>query len=120
VNPKWRHSLRVSWKAPWNLLLSAQWRYIGSTEFEKNSSEPGLSNGRHETFDANLRAVSYLDLSGIWRVRDGFAIRAGVNNVLDKDPQILDSGIVGTGLPNSYPTYDFLGRQMFIGFTANF
>ena len=43
-----------------------------------------------------------------------------MNNVFDKDPQIINSAIVGTGLPNAYPTYDFLGRQMFVGFTANF
>ena len=30
------------------------------------------------------------------------------------------SRIAGTGLPNTYPTYDLLGRKMFIGFTANF
>jgi len=120
VNPKWRHTLRVSWKAPWSLLLSAQWRYIGGADYEKNSSEPGLGNGGHETFDAHLRSVNYLDLSAIWRVREYFSIRAGVNNVLDQDPQIVDSGIVSAGLPNAYPTYDFLGRQIFVGFSAHF
>ena len=120
VNPTWRHTLRVSWKTPWDLLLSAQWRYIGGADFEKNSSEPGLGNGGQETFDAHLRAVSYLDLSAIWRVRDNFSIRAGVNNILDQDPQIVDSGIVSAGLPNAYPTYDFLGRQIFVGFSAHF
>ena len=43
-----------------------------------------------------------------------------MNNVFDKDPQILNSAIAGTGLPNAYPTYDFLGRAMFVRFTANF
>jgi len=120
VNPKWRHTLRGSWQTPWNVLLSAQWRYIGKVDLESNTSDPTLTNGRQDTFDATLHAVSYLDLSGIWKVNKAFQIRAGVNNVFDKDPQIINSAIVGTGLPNAYPTYDFLGRAMFVGFTANF
>jgi iron complex outermembrane receptor protein len=120
VNPKWRHTLRASWESPWNLLLSAQWRYIGSTTLESNTDDPTLTNGVHDTFEGKLKAVNYLDLSGIWTVTHGFEIRAGINNIFDKDPQIVDSAIVGTGLPNAYPTYDFLGRAMFVGFTAKF
>ena len=31
INPRWRHTLRVSWQTPWDrLLLSANWRFIGS------------------------------------------------------------------------------------------
>ena len=120
VNPKWRHTLRTSWQTPWNLLLSAQWRYIGKVDLETNTSDPTLTNGAHDSFDSSLRAVSYLDLSGIWKVNQAFQVRAGINNIFDKDPQILNSAIVGTGLPNAYPTYDFLGRAMFVGFTANF
>jgi len=120
VNPEWRHTLRTTWKTPWDLLVSAQWRYIGSTELETNTSDPTLTNGRIDTFDAKLKAVSYLDLAVIWDARKWFQVRAGINNIFDKDPQILNSAIVGTGLPNAYPTYDFLGREMFIGFTSRF
>jgi iron complex outermembrane recepter protein len=120
VNPNWRHTLRTSWQTPWDVLLSAQWRYIGAADYEKNTSDPTLGNGRIDKLNARLDAVSYLDLSGIWNVKSGFSVRAGINNVFDKDPQIIDSAIVGVGLPNAYPTYDFLGRTMFVGFTANF
>jgi outer membrane receptor protein involved in Fe transport len=120
INPDWRHTLRVSWNTPWNLLLSTQWRYIGSAELETNTTDETLTNGRIDTFEGKLKAVSYLDLSMIWKVRNYFSVRAGVNNIFDKDPQIVDSAVVGVGLPNAYPTYDFLGRVMFIGFTANF
>ena len=43
-----------------------------------------------------------------------------MNNVFDQDPPLVDAGIVGTGLPNAYPTYDLLGRKLFMGFTASF
>ncbi|HEY2358211.1 MAG TPA: TonB-dependent receptor, partial [Phenylobacterium sp.] len=120
LNPKWRHTLRVSWKTPWDLLLSGQWRYIGSVDLETNSSDPTLTNGVHDNFNGTLDAVSYFDLSLIWKVNPAFSVRAGINNIFDKDPQIIDSAIVGVGLPNAYPTYDFVGRAMFLGFTANF
>ena len=120
VNPNWRHTLRASWDTPWNLLLSGQWRYIGEASLETNTSDATLSNGRHDTFDAKLKAVSYLDLSAIWTVREAVTIRAGINNVFDTDPQIISSLIAQTGAPNAYPTYDLLGRGMFIGLTAKF
>jgi outer membrane receptor for ferrienterochelin and colicin len=120
INPKWRHTFRASWNAPWDLLLSAQWRYIGSAELETNTSDETLTNGRTDTFEGELKSVSYLDLAVIWKARKYLSIRAGVNNVFDKDPQIVDSAIVGVGLPNAYPTYDFIGRALFVGFTANF
>jgi len=120
VNPKWRHTFRATWKTPWDVLVSAQWRYIGSADLELNTNDPTLGNGRIDTFDAKLDAVSYLDLAVIWDIRKWFQVRAGVNNIFDKDPQIINSSIVGTGLPNAYPTYDFLGRQLFVGFTSRF
>jgi outer membrane receptor protein involved in Fe transport len=47
-------------------------------------------------------------------------VRAGINNILDQDPPIISQGIAGSGAPNAYPTYDLLGRQMFISATAKF
>jgi outer membrane receptor protein involved in Fe transport len=120
VNPNWRHTLRTTWKTPWNVLASLQWRYIGSTDLETNTNDETLTNGRIDTFDATLHAVSYIDLAVIWDVRKWLEVRAGVNNLFDKDPQIINSSIVGTGLPNAYPTYDFLGREIFVGFTTRF
>ena len=50
----------------------------------------------------------------------------GCNNVLDKDPPIVDSGsFVGAGAAagngNTYPgVYDVLGRSLFVQLTADF
>jgi len=120
LDPKWRHTLRVSWQTPWDVLISANWRYIGSVKLETNTSDPTLTNGKIDAFDAKLPAMSYLDLSGQWNVKTGFTVRAGINNVFDKDPPLINDLIVGTGLPNTYPTYDLLGRTMFVAFTAAF
>jgi iron complex outermembrane recepter protein len=119
VFPKWRSNFRTSWELPGaRLLLSAQWRYIGATELDSNTSNPLLSNGVYNTLNARVGSVSYLDLSAIWTVNKVLELRAGVNNVLDRDPPVIPAEITGTGSGNVYANYDTLGREIFIGFTA--
>jgi iron complex outermembrane recepter protein len=124
VEPRWRHTLRVNWETPWaHLLLSANWRFIGATGFDNDSTQPALQFAEFGAYDYVIRRIpnySYLDLSVIWPVWRGIELRGGVNNVLDKDPPVLDGSITNTGSPNTYPTYDLLGRQLFVGFTAKF
>ncbi|MEP6885302.1 MAG: TonB-dependent receptor [Gammaproteobacteria bacterium] len=120
VNPKWRHNLRALWATPWNIELAALWRYIGSVKLDSNSSDPSLSNGLYDAFDARLPGISYLDLSMSWKVIPNLEIRAGLNNALDKNPPIVSANVVVSGAANSLPTYDQLGRELFVAFTAKF
>jgi outer membrane receptor protein involved in Fe transport len=115
VNPRWRHTLRVTWDTPWNALFSLQWRYIGETALDEN-----VFQNAGNTADAHLPAYSYLDLSSQWRVNTHFTVRAGVNNVLDTDPPIVSTFVSGIGTPNTYPTYDLLGRELFLSGTLKF
>jgi iron complex outermembrane receptor protein len=140
--PKWRHKFRITWGTPWdNLSLSLQWRYISSVEPDFQSSNPLLHQcplanyvgcstvGGHLTItdnQDNIPAFNYIDLAAIWRVKDGITLRAGVNNVFDKDPPIVDANNIGLSSPpvgngNTFPgVYDTLGRVFFIGLTADF
>ena len=127
VDPRWRHFTRLSWQTPLDVLISVQWRFIGSVKLDSNTgnpelatSAPGYGAGVYDSFDAKLPSISYLDVSAIWDVTKNLSVRAGVNNVLDKDPPLVSSLLAGTGSPNSYPTYDLLGRVMFAAFTAKF
>ena len=112
VSPKWRHTLRVSWVSPWGWLASVQWRYIGQVALDTNDPNPALNNGAYDAFDAHMPSVSYIDLSGIWDVGRALTLRAGVNNLLDKDPPIVSNVVTGTGQPNSFPTHDLLSRDL--------
>ncbi|MGH9561615.1 MAG: TonB-dependent receptor domain-containing protein, partial [Terracidiphilus sp.] len=38
VNPHWRHNLRLTWETPWNFDFSMQWRFIGPSSFDNNST----------------------------------------------------------------------------------
>jgi outer membrane receptor protein involved in Fe transport len=126
--PKWRHDFRVTWESPWNLQLSANWRYIGGSSLDFNTNVPDLQDGAFkDTFptDSHIDPYSYLDLSFKYRVNDKVSLRGGVNNVLDTVPPLLDSNSFGISAPpfgngNTYPQlYDPLGRYFFLGFTAD-
>lgn len=71
-------------------------------------------------FNAKIPSYNYVDLEATWNVNKILQIRAGANNVLDKDPPILDTSIVSGGAANTYSTYDMFGRQLFVAFTAKF
>ncbi|MDB5467421.1 MAG: TonB-dependent receptor [Phenylobacterium sp.] len=126
--PKWRHKFRVTWTTPWPVTVSLDWRYIGKVKFDVNQSNVFLADpfGRTDVPDAQIKSYNYIDLSGTWKVRDAITLRAGVNNVFDKDPPFLDSNnFPASGPPfgngNTYPgTYDALGRTLFVGLTADF
>jgi len=121
VAPRWRHVARVTWDTPYHVLLSAQWRFIGSVSLDNNTGNPLLASlPGYSVFDAKLPSYSYLDLSAIWQLSKHLSIRAGVNNILDKDPPLVNEDETGTGQPNTYPTYDLLGRMIFFAFTAKF
>jgi iron complex outermembrane receptor protein len=121
VNPRWRHNLRTNWQLPWTgLLVSAQWRFIGTSSLDSNSSNPLLSNRKTNTLLATVGSVNYLDLSAQWTINKSFSLRAGVNNLLDKDPPVIPTDITNTGSGNVFASYDTLGREVFAGFTAKF
>jgi len=128
-SPAWRHSFRVSWNTPWNLQLSANWRYFGSNKLDFDSNQPGLQQGTtKDTFgpDAQIPAFNYFDLAATYRLKDRYTFRVGVNNVFDKTAPIVDSENYAISAPpfgngNSFPqVYDPLGRVIFMGVTADF
>ena len=120
VNPRWRHTLRVTWTTPWDVTASVAWRHMGEVKLETDTNEPTVGNGSHDPFNHLLPSRSYMDVSAIWKVREQLTLRAGVNNVFDQDPPLVNAAIAGSGLPNTYPNYDLLGRRLFVGLTAQF
>lgn len=131
--PKWRHRLRVTWASPWDVDVSLAWRHLSSSKLDLNTANPILnascgSSGLPcpDLADAHLAAFDYFDLAATWTVSKGIALRAGVNNLFDKNPPVVDSANYGvSGAPfgngNTYPgVYDALGRTIFLGVTAKY
>jgi outer membrane receptor protein involved in Fe transport len=128
VNPKWRHTLRVTWNTPFeygwfgNLGLSVAWRYIDSLDLDATSSQPRLTQATFPATDARLDSRSYLDLLATFKVKDNYSFRVGVNNVLDQDPPLAGASNCPTTSCNQnvWGGYDNLGRYIFVGLTADF
>jgi outer membrane receptor protein involved in Fe transport len=124
VNPNWRHTVRLNWETPWmKLLLSANWRFIGAVTFDNNNANPLLmfaEEGAYDFTQARIPNTSYFDFSFQWPVWRDVQIGGGVNNAFDRNPPVIGSEVTGTGSSNTYPTYDLLGREVFINFSAKF
>ncbi len=123
VNPKWRHVANATWEMSNELSLTATWRYLGSVKLDNNDSDPQLFEaylGASAVYRAKMNAVSYLDLAGRWDVSKHLQVRAGINNVLDRDPAISPTELISGGAANYYEFYDGLGRQVFLAMTAKF
>jgi iron complex outermembrane receptor protein len=112
--PSWRHKIRVTWNSPWDVALSLQWRHSSAVKFDGNASNPVLSCGApcSDTADAKIGAYDYFDVTLAWALNSNAEIRGGISNVFDKDPPIIDSGILGAPLG-----YDLLGRTIFLAYT---
>ena len=123
VNSRWHHLFRTTWETPWDVSASLTWRYIGAVSQDNNGSDPTLhlsTFGGYDYFNTRIAAYNYLDLEATWNINKILQIRAGANNVLDKDPPLVNTDIVAGGAANTYSTYDLFGRQLFLAFTAKF
>jgi len=118
--PAWRHLFRVSWITPWDVTLTTQWRFIGGSGLDSNTSQVALTSGKFDALNARIPSISYFDVNVSWQVAPHLVVRAGIANIFDKDPPIISDLITGTGTPNAYNTYDLLGRQMFMALTSKF
>lgn len=120
-NPEWRHRLRGSWLTPWNVELALTWRHFDKVLIDTTSSNPLLA-GSANPGDRELGARDYIDVAATWTATKWLTVRAGINNLFDRDPPLTSQSgpsIFGNG--NTFPqVYDALGRRIFLGLTAKF
>ena len=121
VNPEWRHVLRTTWQTPRAVTAALTWRYIGPVDQDNNDPNPVLNNSSFagfDSFNASIASRTYWDLAATYNPLENVEFRAGINNLLDRDPPLVTSEIVSGGAANTYETYDYLGRQIFVGVTV--
>tara|TARA_R110002096_G_scaffold42937_22_gene115608 strand:+ start:6598 stop:9537 length:2940 start_codon:yes stop_codon:yes gene_type:complete len=106
--PKWRHTASVIYNSGDFWQVGLKWRYFGK-----------VTNPDSERDNKDISAYSYLDLSAGFELSDNVNLAMGINNILDRDPPMLNSSNSTTG--NTKPgTYDPLGRRLFATITAQF
>ena len=89
-----------------------RWRHLPSVKPQDYLVAPCTST---RCF-ADTPAWDQLDLYGSFKVSEMLSLRAGVDNLLDKDPPVV-RGIPGNTDPQNY---DILGRRYYLGVTAKF
>ena len=132
---RWRHTARVTWGSPWRgLEVSLAWRYFSPVTLDALSPNPNLAappgqtveNGGISNTDARISSRSYFDLSTAVQLGNRVSFRLGINNLLDKAPPIVGTGVTNAIIPvgangNTFPqVYDSLGRYIFGTLTAQF
>jgi iron complex outermembrane recepter protein len=124
VNPRWHHNFRTTWNTPWDVSAALTWRYIGGVRQDADTGNPLLKNPNYayDAYNASIPSFSYLDMEVTWHPTKILTVRAGANNILDKDPPLLVSqaGVVAGGAANTADAYDIFGRQLFVAFSAKF
>jgi outer membrane receptor protein involved in Fe transport len=115
-SPEYRHQMPVIWNTPWNdITARVSWRHFGGADL--------LGTGGNVEAE-RLGARDYFDVALRGTIMEGIEFRAGINNILDRQPPLSNQvggagGSFGTG--NTFPgVYDALGRFMFVGTTFTF
>jgi len=102
---------RTTWYTPWNLDLTAAWRYIGAVD----SLDPS---------QVDLDEINYLDVSAVYRLlvlNFDVQFNLGVNNVLDTEPPLVGTATATDNNGNTFPGYyDALGRYVFLAVSVGF
>ncbi len=95
--------------------LSLRWRHLPSVKNAARVTNPAATVQDTASYDI-------FDLAGGFKIADGYSLRAGVDNLFDKQPPIVgrNPGVTsGTGFTDA-GVYDVLGRRFFVGLKAKF
>ncbi len=124
--PKYRHRLALDWDTPLTgFSVGATWRYFGIVHNSiTNPSSPDYKPSFGIPGDNTIPTISYLDMRVSYNINK-VTVRVGANNVLDKDPPIIDTlndtGNSIYGESNTFPSlYDSLGRYIYANVTIDF
>lgn len=117
--PEYKGITRVDWHTG-PLSLGLRYRFIDGVTVDRyllavragNPNAPQLQ----DLVNPKLAAQHYFDLSTSYDFGDKLQIFGGVRNVLNNDPPIVGSAQIRA---NTWPaTYDYNGREYFIGFNV--
>ena len=123
-----RFSQRTTWSVG-DLTIGYNWRHIGPSEVQKDKQFQAATDTTKEVKAAYLpeyskiKAFDYFDLNASWQVLKHLKINTTINNVFDKQPPIVGTGIApgAVNFGNTMPgVYDVIGRRFTVSATATF
>lgn len=113
-NPKWRHTMGVTWESNSFWTVKANWRYFSSLGYNVDPN-PEVTN----ILDTGLSSYSYFDLKATFAINENAALLVGMNNIFDKEPPMV-GGSVSSNANTFAGYYDTLGRYLHASVTFNF
>ncbi len=124
--PEWKGNLSALWaRKAWG--ATARLKYIGNIQEcvdDDCNTELGRELDADDPMDTrqvrDVGASVTGDVSGSYTLRSNFGttrLSAGVNNVLDRDPERIYNGFTASSEPSAY---DFLGRYYYVRFVQSF
>ncbi len=124
--PRIKSVFRINYNTPLpGLDAWLKWRLIGPVKVQNLSQNPLLS-GPVDPISGignQIPGYNYFDLGVSYQVMKQVTMRAGVNNVLDKNPPIIQAFYEGPPLQNGNTLpqqYDWGGRYLFLNLTVDF
>jgi len=94
--------------------VNLNWRHLPGQKHAAKVTNPNAGQ-------SDISSSNVFDLTGRWMVSDNFTLRAGIENLLNADPEVV--GVL-PGVTNAAGTttsdYDQLGRRFFLGIGADF
>lgn len=118
-DPEFRFNFRTTWSID-EAQVSLRIRYLdGVTQDAIAFGDEAYSASKH------IPSYTYFDLSGTYAFNEALTLTAGINNLFDRDPPVLDGDLIATpttnGNGNTFPaTYDALGQFLFVNATVQF
>ncbi len=101
-----------------DLNVVARLTYIGAADFD----DQFLAGFDIAPGGVGIDAVTYVDLQASYQLTDIIEIYGGVDNLFDKEPPKILSGVTGsdTGTETDAGTYDPIGQEFYLGVRATF
>jgi len=93
---------------PWSVGL--RWQHLPSVD-----PVPGLAAGVQ-----GAASHDQVDMFARWSISETWTLRAGIDNLLDAQPEVVGTTPVNANLGATDTNYDQIGRRFFFGVTANF
>lgn len=108
--PEWRHTITPTWAlGPFQAQLSAR--------FIDDMNHRNTVTGGSATTNTGVKASWYYDLTGRYELMESVMLRAGINNLSDKQPRLYTPNVQANTDPS---LYDVLGRRYFVGVDFRF
>lgn len=88
--------------------LGLRWRHLSSMQSVDTVSNPASTT-------PSTAGSDLFDVFANWKISEHFALNAGISNLFDRDPPVVD-GVAGS---TEASTYDVLGRTFYVSLKAS-